>query len=121
MNIVNKTTGLTGENIASNFLLKKGFSILDKNFKLKFGEIDLVAKKGNTIHIVEVKTKTSSYKGAPYQQVDYKKLKKLIALSFIYTKYKKLKDLNLSIDIVSIVLNNNTSEYDIKFYENITN
>lgn len=121
MNTVNKTTGLKGENIASNFLLEKGFSILDKNFRLKFGEIDLVAKKGNTIHIIEVKTKSSSYKGSPYQQVDYKKLKKLIALSFIYTKYKKLKDLNLSIDIVSIVLNNNTNDYDIKFYENITN
>lgn len=121
MNTVNKTTGLTGENIASNFLLEKGFSILDKNFKLKFGEIDLVAKKGDTIHIVEVKTKTSSYKGEPYQQVDYKKLKKLIALSLIYTKYKNLKDLRLSIDIVSIVLNNNTHDYDIKFYENITN
>ena len=56
MNTVNKTTGLIGEKIASNFLRKKGFLILDKNFKLKFGEIDLVAKKGNTIHIVEVKT-----------------------------------------------------------------
>lgn len=121
MNTVNKTTGQTGENIALNYLLNNGFSILDKNFKLKFGEIDLVAKKGNTIHIVEVKTKTSSIKGHPYQQVNHKKLRKLIALSLIYTKFKNFKDSNLSIDIVSIVLNNITNKYDIKFYENITN
>lgn len=121
MNTVNKVTGQTGENIASSYLLNNGFTILDKNFKLKFGEIDLIAKKGNTIHIVEVKTKTTAYKGEPYQHVDYKKLKKLIALSLIYTKYKNLNDLSLSIDIVSIVLNNDKGKYDIKFFENITN
>lgn len=121
MNTVNNSTGIIGENIAAQFLHKKGYIILDKNFKIKLGEIDIVAKKNNTIHIIEVKTKETNDKGSPYQQVGYKKLKKLIALANIYSKIKDLKTFNLSIDIVSIVLNRYYKNKEIKFYENITN
>lgn len=48
--------GELGENIATKFLLNKGFSILERNYTLKFGEIDIIAKKNNKIHFVEVKS-----------------------------------------------------------------
>ncbi len=118
---VKKTTGKLGEKIASNFLQKNGYSIIDRNFKVKFGEIDIIASKDDVIHIIEVKTKTSDDKGFPYEQVNSKKLKNLIRLTSLYTKYKNIKDSKLSIDIVSILLDKNSKYYDIKLFENITN
>ena len=52
----NKLKGKLGENIAKDFLVKKGFKILDTNFHYsRFGEIDIIASKSNVIYFVEVK------------------------------------------------------------------
>lgn len=52
----NKNIGKIGEDIACRFLVKQGFSVLDRNYLKKYGEIDIVAKKEGIIHFVEVKT-----------------------------------------------------------------
>ena len=52
--------GEIGENIAIKFLVKRGFSILDRNYTKKWGEIDIVAEKGNKLYFIEVKS-VSSY------------------------------------------------------------
>lgn len=57
----NKKIGDLGERIAKVYLEINQYQILKCNFKSKFGEIDIIAKKGNTIHFVEVKTRTSHY------------------------------------------------------------
>ncbi len=49
-------TGEIGENIATRFLVKRGFSILDRNYTKKWGEIDIVAEKDNKIYFIEVKS-----------------------------------------------------------------
>jgi len=49
-------TGEVGENIAVKFLMKRGFSILDRNYTKKWGEIDIVAEKNNRLHFIEVKS-----------------------------------------------------------------
>lgn len=49
-------TGEIGENIAVKFLMKRGFSILDRNYTKKWGEIDIVAEKADKLHFVEVKS-----------------------------------------------------------------
>lgn len=48
--------GVLGEEIASKFLVNKGFTVLTRNYRKKFGEIDVIAKKSQKIHFVEVKT-----------------------------------------------------------------
>ena len=48
--------GEIGENIAEKFLVKHGFSILDRNYTKKWGEIDIVAEKGNRLYFIEVKS-----------------------------------------------------------------
>jgi Holliday junction resolvase-like predicted endonuclease len=50
--------GDIGENIACKFLMKRGFEILEKNYLKKWGEIDIIARKGNKLHFVEVKSVT---------------------------------------------------------------
>jgi Holliday junction resolvase-like predicted endonuclease len=49
-------TGEIGENIATRFLMKHGFSILDRNYTKKWGEIDIIAEKSNKLHFIEVKS-----------------------------------------------------------------
>lgn len=49
-------TGLLGEKIAVDFLINKGFSVIDRNYTKKIGEIDIIVKKDKVIHFVEVKT-----------------------------------------------------------------
>lgn len=51
-----KDTGSLGEDIACEFLLRKGFQIVERNFARKTGEIDIIARKGDVLHIVEVKS-----------------------------------------------------------------
>ena len=58
MNKHNKTLGNIGEKIAYMYLKILGFEIIKCNFRCKYGEIDLIAKKNKTIHFVEVKTRT---------------------------------------------------------------
>ena len=52
--------GDIGENIACKFLMKRGFEIIEKNYNKKWGEIDIIAKKGQKLHFVEVKSVTRS-------------------------------------------------------------
>jgi putative endonuclease len=52
----NKETGQLGEDIACRFLVKHGFEVVERNYWKKCGEIDIVAKKGNKLHFVEVKS-----------------------------------------------------------------
>ena len=63
----NKDTGFLGENIASAHLLELGFEILERNWRYKHLEIDIIASKENLLHIVEVKTRTSLLFGYPEQ------------------------------------------------------
>lgn len=58
-------TGTIGERLAEEYLNKKGYKTLERNFKKPFGEIDLIMKKGKVIAFVEVKTRSSLYAGTP--------------------------------------------------------
>ncbi len=54
--VKNKEIGRIGEEIAANYLIKKGFIILSKNYLKKWGEIDIVSRETNNVHFIEVKT-----------------------------------------------------------------
>jgi len=74
---LNLNTGKIGEKIAKEFLIKKGYKILEKNVKSKFGEIDLVIQDGKELVIVEVRTKIGDWFGSPEESLNKKKLNKL--------------------------------------------
>ncbi|MBI2624801.1 MAG: YraN family protein [Candidatus Nealsonbacteria bacterium] len=73
----NLKTGQTGERIAKEYLEKNGYKILEKNYRSKFAEIDLVAKKRNELIFVEVRTKKGELFGTPEDSLNKKKLNKL--------------------------------------------
>lgn len=109
--------GKRGEQIAENYLKKKGFKILEKNFRVKGGEADLIAQFDEKIVVVEVKLRTTKKFGTPHSAVNRRKFKRLLLAGTIYCRKKNLSTRNLRIDIVSIEINN--SDLQIRHFENV--
>lgn len=79
-----RSVGTAYEQIASEYLEAQGFVILEKNYRNRYGEIDIVAQEGKTICFVEVKYRSSNRYGYPIEAVDYRKQKKILAVSRYY-------------------------------------
>ncbi|MGN0788045.1 MAG: YraN family protein [Candidatus Onthoplasma sp.] len=95
--------GKKGELIASSYLENKGYKIIANNYKNKIGEIDIIAKDGNVLVFVEVKTRLSSMFGMPIEAVDDKKQRKIRLVAEVYLNSKKLKNVECRFDVVGIL------------------
>jgi len=115
--------GKLGERIAQEYLLKKGYKILDLNWQApfsgkKFGEIDIVAKN-KTICFIEVKTIAENPDFFPEDKVDFLKKKKLKKLAEIYLIDKKIPlDAKYQIDVIGIKINPTAKKAKISYFEN---
>ena len=96
-------TGEKGEEIAANYLQNKGFVVLEKNWRFKNLEADIIATISKTLVIAEVKTRKSNYFGEPETFVNKQKQKNLIKTAHEYIHRIKL-ELEVRFDIVSIIL-----------------
>ena len=94
-------TGREGENLAADFLEKKGYQILARNYRFKHAEIDLIAKKESFIVFVEVKTRSYSFYGEPEAFVDSKKTATILRAAEQYTFENKYEG-NIRFDIISV-------------------
>lgn len=100
----NKKIGSAGEQLAADFLVKNGFTILNRNFRAgRLGEIDIIACENEYICFVEVKTRTGKLYGTPAEAVGYDKIMRLKKLAWIYMKQEKLGERNMRFDIVEII------------------
>ena len=72
-----KKLGKSGEDFASAFLESKGFEILERNFRCKFGEADIIARKDDVIHFCEVKTRLGAAPDEMYSDIQRKRLREL--------------------------------------------
>ena len=100
-----KNLGNKGEAIASDYLKKIGYEILDKNFRTRYGEIDLIAGDGEEIVFTEVKTRRNSNFGYPEEAVGEKKIEKIIKVANAWLEEKEKFDNSWRIDIIAIELN----------------
>ena len=95
--------GQQGEALAVDFLIKKGYKILEKNYRMKFGEIDIVAKDGETVCFVEVKTRTDGDRGTPWESVTFAKQRNLSRLALAYLKHRyKSIDVCARFDVIAV-------------------
>lgn len=83
------TLGKQGEEIAVKFLKKKGYTIIQKNFKTSLGEIDIIARDGDKIVFVEVKTRADDMFGHPFEAVGHKKKEKIRKTALCFMKRLK--------------------------------
>jgi len=89
---------------AARFLEGRGYRILAHQFRTNFGEIDLVAEKGEELVFVEVKARKNLDFGYPEEAVDHRKLRKMSAAAEIYMEQNKLINLPFRFDIIAMLL-----------------
>ncbi len=94
--------GARGEELAARHLEKLGCRILDRGWRTKTGEIDLVAEDGGEIVFVEVKTRTDSAFGPPEEAVTFAKRRKLRNTAAAYLARHRLRDRPYRIDVIAI-------------------
>lgn len=123
-------TGVMGEGIAAKYLEKKGFFVTDKNYKRKWGELDIVAQKDGIIHIVEVKTVSRRSFGGRFEQEinNYRpednmhpwKLKRLrrAIQTYLLEKYKKGEP-EWQFDLACVFLDQEKRVAKVRFMKNI--
>lgn len=103
-------TGKKGEELALAWLITNRYSLLHKNWRHRHWEIDLIASKENTLHFIEVKTRTSSVFGYPEDNVSRKKIAYLIDAADEYLQlYPKWK--RIQFDILAITIKRSETEY----------
>lgn len=107
----NLAVGRHGEQLASEYLAKRGYSILARNWRCNDGELDIVALDGNTIVGVEVKTRTRKTHGAPYEAITWRKAARLRKLLAQWLRENKTHAPLIRIDAVSIVLSPTTQDH----------
>lgn len=98
----NRDKGRLGEETALWYLRKKGYSIVELNYRCVFGEIDIIARDGYELVFVEVKSRTSSRFGDPESSVDLKKQKKLSRSALHYLECRGVSDCNARFDVLAV-------------------
>ena len=121
-----KELGNLGEDLACAYLVKNGYNILGRNYRISLGEIDIIARKkwklfvknDKTIHFVEVKSLAHEGNFYPEQRVDYKKQNKYKRLAEVWLNKNKFpQDFPCQVDIIAVTMT--IKDPKIYFFENI--
>ncbi|MDZ4063481.1 MAG: YraN family protein, partial [Coriobacteriia bacterium] len=83
-------------------LERAGMTIVERNWRCRFGEVDIVALDGDSLVLVEVKTRRTAAKGAPEEAVSPTKQKRLVRLAAAYVQNAGLSDCDVRFDVVAI-------------------
>lgn len=110
--------GGIGEKLAANLLQKKGYRILEKNFRSKLGEIDIIALDKDTLVFIEVKTRWSKSFGPPEEAVTPRKIRSIIKTGQYYKLLHPQLPEALRIDVVAVDLTESTGR--VRLIKNIT-
>lgn len=110
--------GDLGERLARQHLLKLGCRILHSNYRCQWGEVDIVARHGDTILFVEVKTRRSTSFGVPEESITPAKTEKLIATAETYLEEHDLADYHWRIDLISVVMDRTGRVLPLRHMEN---
>ncbi len=94
--------GMFGEQKAAEMLLRSGYRILERNFRCRSGEIDIVAMTGMTLVFVEVKSRTSDLYGTPAESVTKKKQERIRRTAMYYLKTHDRRYNDIRFDVVEV-------------------
>jgi putative endonuclease len=105
--------GRTGEDLAFKLLKKKGYHILERNYKSPLGEIDIIAREGKTLVFVEVKTRSTSDFGTAKWAVGPRKQRKVSMVALDYLKQRSLLEHPARFDVVAIDLDQEQEKIEL--------
>lgn len=115
----NLEIGYWGEQTAKIYLQNKGYRIIEKNYRTKYAEIDLIARDKSILVFVEVRTRKDELFGSPEDSINRDKMRKLTRNAEAYAARKKYTK-EYRIDVICIVLNEEKGTRRIDHYENVT-
>lgn len=116
----NKNLGDNGEHLACQYLQKQGYKILERNYRIRGGEIDIVAKEGNVLVFVEVKTRWSHDYGLPAESMTFWKIKALLKTAKFYVQKITWGEKEYRLDFVGVDFSNSPENPEIELIKNIT-
>ena len=102
--------GRTGENMAADFLIKKGFEILERNYRYKKSEIDIIARLKKTIIFIEVKTRSKTTFGFPEDFVSEPQESRIMEAADFFLETTLIPHQFIRFDIISIIKNSSQQE-----------
>lgn len=110
--------GRYGEDVVTEFLQKSGYTILDKNFRCRLGEIDIIAKEMDTIAFIEVKTRKNLAFGYPSESVTQSKQMRIRRVAQYYILKYGLSNKLFRFDVVEVYINSNNTVEKINVIKN---
>lgn len=115
MRFINKREiGKHYEDVAADYLKRKGYKILSRNYRNRCGEIDIIAMRGRTLVYCECKYRSTEYCGEPFSAVDERKQRKICSTAlYHYSRYGYSKNLPCRFDVIGIY-----SDGTVKHLEN---
>ena len=113
-----RETGMLGEKLASEFLQKNGYQILDTNYRCPDGEIDIITEHDDVLIFIEVRTKRSSRFGSPEESITPVKMERLRRVTAHYCQNHDNLPASWRIDVVAIEMGNSGRISRIEIIEN---
>lgn len=110
--------GIQGEDIAVSALKKSRYKIIERNYRTRAGEIDIVAQEGKCLVFVEVRTRASVEYGFPQETVVARKQKKLCRAARWYLQKNRIEDIPCRFDVVAIVTDDALNEPQVEIIKN---
>ncbi len=115
---IEQSLGERGEDIASQYLSKKGFTVVQRNFRIQGGEIDIIAQKAKELIFVEVKTRSSEQFGHPEEGVTFSKCLRMRKAIRIFLRRYPSATL-FRVDIIAVAIDRTLKKEIIHHIENI--
>jgi len=104
MTIQKKELGARGEEIAVRYLKRRGYRILERNYRIRFGEIDIIAEQGADLVFIEVKTRSDTLYGSPFDSVTVPKQRQLSKVALEYISKHDCHKRPARFDVVGVLL-----------------
>jgi len=102
MSIATRQFGIDGETLATTFLREKGYRILERNYRTRRGEMDIIAEEGGALVFVEVKARRGDQFGGPHGAVGRRKQQQLIRVASHYMARYRIQNRDCRFDLVLI-------------------
>ncbi len=115
--MMRRDTGMRGEKLAQDFLKKRGYRIIETNYRTPEGEIDIVTKQKDCLVFIEVRTKRSLLFGSPEESITHAKMQKLRTMAERYQQSHDNLPLSWRIDVVAVELDSKGKPSRIELIE----
>ena len=106
-------TGQIGEDLAVCYLENQGYIIVERNYRMRMGEIDIIARDGESLVFVEVKTRRSSRFGSPFDAVDFRKQQQVSRVALAYMTRHRCEEMPVRFDVIGVLIERPSSTIEL--------